>query len=100
MAPGCLLSLSLSHTHTLSLSFTQVQVVQGRSVKQVVDLVLRNQGVQASQWGGVEAVVAECGTRVLKTVSQAPRILPVLRPEPPDHLRCSPLSGETYSSFI
>jgi len=59
-------------------------------VKQVVDLVLRNQGVQASLWGGVEGVVAECGTRVLKTVRPSPHTLPVLRPEPLAHLRPPP----------
>ncbi|KAJ1472096.1 hypothetical protein T484DRAFT_2025837, partial [Baffinella frigidus] len=54
----------------LGLSEVKVQAVLGRSVKQVVGLVLRNQGVrvQASQWEGVEGVVAECGTRVLKTL--------------------------------
>ncbi|KAJ1471840.1 hypothetical protein T484DRAFT_3485030 [Baffinella frigidus] len=59
----------------LGLSEDKVQAVLGRSVKQVVGLVLRNQGVQASQWGGVEGVVAECGTRVLKTVLQEMRRL-------------------------
>jgi hypothetical protein len=44
--------------------------------------VLRNQGVQASQWEGVEGVVAECGTRVLKTVSPSPHTLPDLSPAP------------------
>ena len=49
------LSLTLSHSHALSRQ------------------VLRNQGVQASQWGDVAGVVAECATRVLKTVSPAPK---------------------------
>ena len=35
---------------------------------QVVNQVLRNQGVQASEWGDVEGVVTQCGTRVLETV--------------------------------
>ena len=56
----------------LGMSEDKVEIVMERSVKQVVDLVLRNQGVQASQWGSVEGVVAECGTRVLKTVSPSP----------------------------
>ena len=49
--------------------------------------VLRNQGVQASEWG--EGVVAECGTRVLKTVSPA---LPTLSglSRPPKASRPSP----------
>ncbi|KAJ1474238.1 hypothetical protein T484DRAFT_1833138, partial [Baffinella frigidus] len=59
----------------LGLSEVKVQAVLGRSVKQVVGLVLRNQGVQASQWEGVEGVVAECGTRALKTVLQEMRRL-------------------------
>ena len=57
---------------------------------QVVDQVLRNQGVQASEWGDVEGVVAHCGTRVLETVghahphthSQTPRLCP----EPCDNI--------------
>jgi hypothetical protein len=52
----------------LGLSEDKLGVVRGRSVKQVVDRVIRNQGVQASQWGSVEGVVAECAPRVLKTV--------------------------------
>ena len=39
------------------------------ALTQVVDSVLRNQGVQASASDDVET---ECGTRVLKTVSPAP----------------------------
>ena len=35
---------------------------------QVVEQVLRNQGVQASEWGDVEGVVTQCGKRVLETV--------------------------------
>ena len=62
----------------LGLSEDRLEVVRGRSVKEVVDLVLRNQGVQASQWGSVEGVVAECGTRVLKTVRPSPHTLPDL----------------------
>ena len=40
-----------------------------RRVRQVVDSVLRNQGVQASMFPDTEGVVSECGTRVLKTVN-------------------------------
>ena len=42
------------------------------SLLQVVEQALRNQGVQASEWGDVEGVVTQCGTRVLKTVGLAP----------------------------
>ena len=48
---------------------------------QVVEQVLRNQGVQASEWGAVEGVVTQCGTRVLETVGPAPT-LPDPSPQP------------------
>ena len=45
------------------------------SLLQVVEQVVRNQGVQASEWGDVEGVVTQCGTRVLETVGPAPDTL-------------------------
>ncbi|KAJ1474812.1 hypothetical protein T484DRAFT_1830917 [Baffinella frigidus] len=59
----------------LGLSEDKVEAVMGQSVKQVVDEVLRNQGVQASEWGDVDGVQVECGTRVLRTVLQEIRRL-------------------------
>ncbi|KAJ1473644.1 hypothetical protein T484DRAFT_1835300, partial [Baffinella frigidus] len=59
----------------LGLGEEKVQAVLRLSVKQVVDSVLRNQGVQAAAFGGVEGVVTECATRVLKTVLQEMRRL-------------------------
>ena len=57
--------------------------------------MLRNQGVQASEWGDVEGVVAHCATRVLETVFHAPPTLPDLTrvpsaswPSPPLNDRC------------
>ncbi|KAJ1479745.1 hypothetical protein T484DRAFT_2022949, partial [Baffinella frigidus] len=52
----------------LGLGEDKVQAVLRLSVKQVVDSVLRNQGVQASAFGDVEGVATECAMRVLKTV--------------------------------
>ena len=48
---------------------------------QVVELALRNQGFQASEWGDVEAVADKCGTRVLKTVHLHPTPY-IIHPEP------------------
>ncbi|KAJ1487096.1 hypothetical protein T484DRAFT_1787681 [Baffinella frigidus] len=59
----------------LGLGEDSVQTVLGRSVKQVVELAIRNQGCQASEWGDVEGVAAQCGARVLRTVLQEMRRL-------------------------
>jgi len=55
----------------LGLGEGKVLAVEALSVKQVLEQVLRNQGVQASEWGDVERVATECATRVLKTVLHA-----------------------------
>jgi len=54
----------------LGLGEDKVQAVLRLSVKQVVEQVIRNQGVQASEWGDVTSVATEVGKRVLETVLQ------------------------------
>ena len=61
--------------------------------------MLRNQGVQASQWGEVEAVVAECGARVLKLVTPSPHT-PDTSPDLRHAPRTSVLSPPSSSSSL
>ena len=67
-------SLSLRGTAHLNLC-TSLTPLHPLPCVQVVEQVLQNQGVQASEWGDQEGVVTHCATRVLKTV----------RPTPPPH---------------
>ncbi|KAJ1473991.1 hypothetical protein T484DRAFT_1912139, partial [Baffinella frigidus] len=75
----------------LGLDEDKVEAVLGRSVKQVVDQVLRNQGVQASHLGDEEGVVTECATRVLRTVLQEMRRL---RSDPAYFEQGTPMGSE------
>jgi len=72
MATNALAEEILRH---LGVRQDKVQAVLGLSVKQVVQRVLRNQGLQASEWGDVDAFVTQCATRVLETVLQEMRRL-------------------------